>query len=99
MSTSQTEFEVYHNLPAKRFEIPLGEELAELTYTIQGEKTLVILHTGVPPAWEGQGLASRLARTALEYARQNGYRVRPLCSFVVAYLKRHPEYQELVEGG
>lgn len=87
---------VYHNEQENRFEIRLGTEIAELTYARQGEKVLVLFHTGVPPAWEGRGIGSRLVKAALDYARQNGYKIIPLCSFVAAYLRRHPEYQDLV---
>jgi len=91
--------EVYHNTEQKRFEIRLGEEFAELTYALQGENTLVLLHTGVPPAWEGRGIGSRLVKAVLEYARAHRYRIVPLCSFVVAYLRRHPEYNDLLAEG
>ncbi|MFN3742425.1 MAG: GNAT family N-acetyltransferase [Anaerolineales bacterium] len=87
---------VYHNEQENRFEIRLGTEIAELTYARQGEKVLVLLHTGVPPAWEGRGIGSRLVKAALDYARQRGYKIIPLCPFVAAYLRRHPEYQDLV---
>ncbi len=81
-----------------RFEIRLGEELAELTYAWEGN-ALVLLHTGVPPAWEGRGIGSRLVKAALEYARKQGYRIVPVCSFVAAYLRRHPEYNDLLGNG
>lgn len=97
MSTSeQDSYQVYHNPAENRFEIRLGDDLAELTYAWRGENTLVLIHTGVPPAWEGRGIGSRLAKAALEYAREHSYRIVPLCSFVAAYLRRRPEYQDLV---
>ncbi len=97
-SAEQDFGEVYHNIEQKRFEIRLGDEFAELTYELQGENTLVLLHTGVPPAWEGRGIGSRLVKAALEYAREHHYQIVPVCSFVVAYLRRHPEYHLLVKG-
>lgn len=97
MSTSeQDSYKVYHNPAENRFEIHLGDDLAELTYAWRGENTLILIHTGVPPAWEGRGIGSRLVKAALEYAREHNYRIVPLCSFVAAYLRRHPEYQDLV---
>jgi len=44
----------------------------------------------------GQGLAGKMAKTALEYARNNGLDVVPNCPFVRAYIRRHSEYRELV---
>jgi len=86
---------VLHNREDKRFEIRVDSYLAELTYRIQGEM-INFPHTGVPRALEGQGVGSRLVRTGLEYAREHGLRVKTHCSFVTAYLERHPEYQDLI---
>ncbi|MBI3368976.1 MAG: N-acetyltransferase [Burkholderiales bacterium] len=55
-------------------------------------------HTLVPPAVEGRGIAAELVRVALEYARANGLRVHPACSYVRAYMQRHPETQDLLES-
>jgi uncharacterized protein len=88
--------EVHHNSQAERFEIQLGEHLAVLEYHLDGSD-LFFTHTGVPPVLEGQGIGSRLARAGLEYAQEKDYRVIPLCSFVEAYILRHPEFQALVK--
>ena len=85
---------VTHNPEEKRFEIRVESHLAELKYRMQGER-IVFTHTGVPKALEGRGVGSRLVRTGLEYAREQGLKVVAHCSFVAAYLKRHPEYQHL----
>jgi predicted GNAT family acetyltransferase len=53
---------------------------------------MLFLHMGVPPALEGRGIGSALVRAGLSYAREQGYHIVPLCSFVAAYLRRHPEY-------
>jgi uncharacterized protein len=55
----------------------------------------VITHTGVPHAWEGRGIAASLTQAAFEYARSRGLSVTPLCSYAAAYLRRHPEYDDL----
>jgi predicted GNAT family acetyltransferase len=52
-------------------------------------------HTEVPPEFEGKGVGSQLVKGALEIVKNDGKRVRPLCTFVAAYIKRHPEYQPL----
>ncbi len=57
---------------------------------------MIFTHTEVPAAVEGQGIGSRLIRGALEAARAQGLQVVPRCSFVSAYLARHPEFNELV---
>ena len=59
----------------------------------------VLRHTEVSDAFEGQGVGSALARSALDDARASGRRVRPTCPFVAGWLQRHPEYLELVRAG
>jgi hypothetical protein len=96
MDSMQSEdMPVLHQPDYGRFEIQLDSELAVLNYILDG-KTMIFTHTGVPPAWEGRGIGSRLARTGLEYARQHGYWVVPQCSFIEAYIRRHREFQALL---
>ena len=57
---------------------------------------LVIMHTLVPEGFEGKGIASSLARFALEYAKEKQLKIIVYCPYVNAYLKRHPEYQSLL---
>ena len=87
--------DVRHNPVEKRFELELDGALAVLEYEIDGGK-FIATHTGVPFALEGRGIASRLARAALEYARTHELKVVPLCSFVAGYLSKHPEYADLL---
>lgn len=87
---------VNHNTEMARFEIDLGDELALLEYIKKG-KEIAFTHTEVPASHEGQGVGGQLAKTALEYAQKQGYKVHVLCSFVAAYIQRHPEYQSLTE--
>ncbi len=74
----------------KRFEATLNEETAFLTFHRNG-KRLALIHTEVPEALGGRGLASLLAKTALEYARTNDLTVVPICEFVRSYLEKHPD--------
>ncbi len=90
------EIQVVHNEEANRFEVSLAGHLAVLEYHQQDERTVVFPHTVVPPALEGRGIGSRLARTALDWAAAQGYKVVPLCWFVAGYIQRHPEYQPLL---
>lgn len=92
--SASAEVNVVHNAKAKRFEIEIEGRLAVLKYEMQPGK-MVCTHTEVPEALGGRGLGSRLARAALEYARQNELKVWPLCSFVAGYIQKHPEYRDL----
>ena len=86
---------VTNNRDEQRYEVQMNEQLAILTYKQQAGR-LVLLHTGVPPALEGRGIASRLAFFALEDARVRHLTVVPLCPFVASYIRRHQEYLSLL---
>jgi predicted GNAT family acetyltransferase len=86
--------DVIHNTERNQFEIRDGEHLARLAYS-EREGAIDLVHTEVAPAIEGQGIASELARTALEYAASRGLRVVPTCKFVRAYIDSHPVYAKL----
>jgi predicted GNAT family acetyltransferase len=94
MEINVDEFEVIHNRAKQRFEIWIEGTLSELDYRLQGN-TLVIYHTGVPSALEGNGIAGRLTQTALDYAAGESLSVLPLCSYAAAYIRRHPRYTAL----
>ena len=87
---------VTHNPAEHRFELTLDGHLAVLDYILMDD-IIVFTHTGVPPEIEGRNAGVELARTGLEYARENGLGVRSKCWFVSKYLQRHPEYQDLLK--
>ena len=89
---------VSNNEAEQRYEVHVDGELAGFAdYRVQ-PGAIAFPHTEVDPAHQGQGLAGMLAKMALDDARQQGLRVRPQCSFFVTYIKRHPEYADLVDG-
>ena len=87
--------EVTHNPEEHRFELTVDGHLAVLNY-IMMDDIMIFTHTSVPSEVEGGNVGVKLAQTGLEYARENGLGVRSKCWFVSKYLKRHPEYQDLV---
>jgi predicted GNAT family acetyltransferase len=97
MATDFENLEVVNNTEAKRFEIQLGDDIARIEYQITGH-TITFTHTEVPPAFEGQGIAGKIAKVALEYAKESGYKILPLCPYVKAYIQRHPEYKSISYG-
>jgi predicted GNAT family acetyltransferase len=86
---------VTHNPAASRFEAGVQGRLAVCAYQRSGE-WLRLTHTEVPPAAQGAGIAALLVRAALDWARAEGLRVQPACSYVAAYMRRHPETQDLL---
>ena len=91
-----TAVEVVHNAAQNRFEVSQEGHLAELDYQRVGNE-IIFTHTGVPAALEGRGIAGALVKTGLNYARDNGLAVVPICPFVKGYIERKPEYQALVK--
>lgn len=87
---------IRHHAEASRFEAALPEGLAVCAYRRDADGALALTHTEVPPAAEGRGIAAALVRAALDWARAEGLRVRPRCSYVAAYMRRHPETHDLL---
>lgn len=81
-----------HRLVARVGGVPAGE----LTYH-EADGHLTLVHTEVAGELEGRGIAGALAAAALEWARSEHWRVVPLCPFVTAYLRRHPDQLDLVD--
>ena len=86
---------VVHNTAARRFEVAIEGQVALSKYLLAGGK-MVIEHTEVPEALEGRGIAGRIVRTALDYAREQNLKVLPICPYAKAWIGRHPEYQDLL---
>jgi len=84
---------VRHNAAQHRYELDTDHGVALAVYHEQGD-SLVFTHTEVPPVDEGKGFASRLVKEALADAHRRGFRIVPACSFVVAYVRRHPEFDD-----
>lgn len=66
-------------------------------YRRQGDR-ITFTHTVVEPEHEGAGVGSALARAALDDARAAGLRVVPRCPFIAAWIARHRDYADLVDG-
>lgn len=85
-----------NNEKTLRFEIHEGEEVAYLEY-LYYKNDIALMHTFVPEALNGKGIASALAHSALEWARAHKKGVMVYCPFVAAYLKKHPEYNDIID--
>ncbi len=91
-------YDVRHNRDLHRFETRVENLLCVIDYRLENE-TLSLTHVGVPKPIEGRGIAGELTRTALDWARSQNYRIIPVCPYVQAWLRRRPDYQDLVESG
>ena len=81
----------------RRYVLLLDDEPAgEIVYRERGGDVVAFLHTEVFPHVQRRGLGTALVVAALDDARARGQRVVPICPFVDAYIRRHPEYADLV---
>jgi len=95
MTDNIEESTVTNNKAASRFETDVDGLLAVAEYKVNNN-VITFTHTEVPRELEGRGVARRLIKTALDHARSEKLQVVPLCQFVASYIKRHPEYEELL---
>ncbi|MCY7352131.1 MAG: N-acetyltransferase [Cytophagaceae bacterium] len=88
------EIPLANNEANHRFELVVEGQTAVVEYTRTGQ-SVALNHTEVPKVLEGQGVGSAIVEKTLRYLEANRLRLVPRCSFVVAYLKRHPEWERL----
>jgi len=88
---------VVQQTEAQRFELCVDDEaVGQAEYDLMEDGTMVLTHVVVLPRFEGRGYGSELTRGVLECAREQGMSVLPVCSFARAYVRRNPEYADLV---
>jgi uncharacterized protein len=86
---------VIHNERENRFETTVNGRLAMVTYQLSPGR-IAFNHTEVPEPIEGKGLAGKLVGTALDFARAKGLLVLATCSYVRNFIRKHPEYHDIV---
>ncbi|WP_295808323.1 GNAT family N-acetyltransferase [uncultured Nitratireductor sp.] len=79
-----------------RYVYRAGGHEAEMTFSKVGTSQIIIDHTDVPDAFRGQGVGLALVTRAVENARRDGIRIRPLCPFAAAQFRRHPEWSDVL---
>lgn len=89
---------VTNNEAENRYELHVDDQVAFAEY-MRAKERIVFTHTEVPGNLEGEGIASRIVKFALDDAREHGWAVVPLCPFVASYIRRHPDYRDLVTPG
>jgi uncharacterized protein len=87
---------VSNNPDRSRYEVLVDGKVAGFAQYRRTSDVINFYHTEVDPAFEGQGLGSKLAKGALDDVRASGVRAIATCPFISAYIKRHPEYAELL---
>lgn len=82
------------NTPRSRFEVE-SDGLTAVADFILALGQITVTHIIVPPEMRGGSVASGLAAHIVEYARAEKLKIEPQCSFMAAYLQKHPETRDL----
>lgn len=85
-----------NNTERSRYELVTDGHISYVEYMLPGKK-LILTHTEVPKALEGKGIGSKLIDHVLEDAKKLGLKVIPLCPFIASYIKRHPEWNSVLD--
>ena len=92
-------FTIQHNETANNgiFEAWQGEiQVGKMTYQRPQSEQMLIDHTLVFEGFEGQGIARQLVLAAVDFARANGRKIVPICSYARAFLTRTEEYNDVI---
>ncbi|WP_222942395.1 GNAT family N-acetyltransferase [Arenibacter arenosicollis] len=92
------DYKLIDNTEAKQYEYHIDGVIAKIEY-IKAKDKIYLTHTEVPKELEGKGVASSLVKQVLEDIETKGLTLVPMCPFVAAYIKRHPEWKKLVLKG
>mgnify|MGYP000689262369 CR=1 FL=1 len=87
---------VSHNQAGQCFEAMVDGHRCVVDYLLRDD-VMTVTHTGVPDAVGGRGIAAELTKFVLEAATISGWKVIPACSYTAAYVRRHPEYSNLLK--
>ena len=83
------------NADEKRYEFDLGDDIAIIEY-IKTQGFIILTHTEVPEKYEGQGIGAELVHDVLEDLRAKKLQMIPQCPFIAQYIRRHPEWVDVV---
>ena len=86
---------IVDNSARGRFEYEVEGRTAFIDYRRAGN-VLLLTHAEVPRELEGRGIGSLMVRGTLELIRERGEKMIPLCSFIAAFVRRNPDYQDLL---
>ena len=91
------EIEFTDNQSRQRYEARLGRRVVGWSEYVPSGERITFVHTIVARSVEGRGVGGRLVRWSLDDVRRRGLRIAVECPFVASFIRRHPEYDDLVD--
>ncbi len=88
--------EVIHDTNNSSFFIKIDNASSYVSYSLN-DRIMELYTTYTPPQLRGKGLAEKVVKAALDYAKENNFVVIPTCSYVRVFIERHPEYKSLTD--
>ena len=85
---------IHHDVERHRFETEVDGHVGYVEYALGGG-VMSINHTIVPGAIGGRGIAAKLVQAAVDFAQAEGLKIDPQCSYAEAWMRRHPQYDDL----
>ncbi len=73
-----------------------GKQEAKMTFVFAGDNQIIIDHTEVNPGNEGKGFGKKMLTKAVGYARENGIKIIPLCTFAKSVFDKVPEFRDVL---
>lgn len=98
METTFEDIPLTNNELSRQFELIIDQVKAKIEYDLQKDR-IFLLHTEVPQALAGRGVGNAIVEKALQYIDANNLKLVPLCPFVAAFLKKHPDWKRLLAPG
>ena len=93
--TEEVQLRIYDNKGAFYIEIE-GIQEAMMTFVYAGEDKIIIDHTEVNPGNEGKGFGKKMVLKAVEFAREKGIKILPLCPFAKSVFDKTPEFRDVL---
>lgn len=88
-------YQLIDNTAAKRYEFHIDGHVPRIEY-IRAQDHIYLTHTEVPKTLQGKGIAGALAEQVLRDIEAKNLKLTPLCPYVAAYIKRHPEWKRIL---
>jgi predicted GNAT family acetyltransferase len=96
MQTDMKKYKLIDNTRERSYEFHIDGEIARIDYAITPDGDIALTHTEVAEPLQGQGIGKALVEASLEDIESRGKKVVPICGFVRAYIRKHPQWKRIV---